>query len=123
MRFHFVVSAARPERHGLFVGHRCSLLSTVNHDSLFLSQMEKDIALLADWYDQVLLKSAGGAGQAGSEAREKVTINLNDVPGGEPAASTSLAPSLLVRLKADNSTAWRRFADLYGPVIYEWCRH
>ena len=38
------------------------------------------------------------------------------------AGVIALAPSLLVRLKSENPEAWRRLADLYGPVVYEWCR-
>jgi RNA polymerase sigma-70 factor (ECF subfamily) len=34
--------------------------------------------------------------------------------------STSL--SLLQRVKARDSQAWQRLVDLYGPVIYHWCR-
>lgn len=41
----------------------------------------------------------------------------------EPASgrdTTSL--SLLRRVKADDADAWRRLVDLYGPLIYYWCR-
>jgi RNA polymerase sigma-70 factor (ECF subfamily) len=36
------------------------------------------------------------------------------------ASSTSL--SLLHHAKAHDDQAWRRLVDLYGPVIYRWCR-
>lgn len=37
-------------------------------------------------------------------------------------ASVSIAPSLLGRLKSGECGAWERLVDLYGPVVYSWCR-
>ena len=34
----------------------------------------------------------------------------------------STASSLLIRIKARDPQAWRRLADLYGPLVYHWCR-
>lgn len=34
----------------------------------------------------------------------------------------STASSLLLRVKAKDQDAWRRLADLYGPLVYHWCR-
>lgn len=43
------------------------------------------------------------------------------LPIGPPEAdSTSL--SLLVRLRANDATAWDRLVVLYAPLIYHWCR-
>jgi RNA polymerase sigma-70 factor (ECF subfamily) len=30
--------------------------------------------------------------------------------------------SLILRIKERDEAAWHRFASLYGPLIYEWCR-
>ena len=39
-----------------------------------------------------------------------------------PAESSSISSTLLDRVKANQSGAWVRLADLYGPVVYRWCR-
>ncbi|MBC8873121.1 MAG: sigma-70 family RNA polymerase sigma factor [Planctomycetes bacterium] len=36
--------------------------------------------------------------------------------------SGSTATSLLERLRARDSEGWRRLVDLYGPLVYRWCR-
>ena len=38
------------------------------------------------------------------------------------AASGCTSSSLLERVKAREPGAWQRFAELYGPSIYRWCR-
>jgi len=38
----------------------------------------------------------------------------------ETADSTS--SSLLSRVKARDPQAWQRLAELYGPLVYQWCR-
>jgi RNA polymerase sigma-70 factor, ECF subfamily len=35
---------------------------------------------------------------------------------------SSVSSTLLARIKAHQPEAWRRFVDIYGPVIYRWCR-
>ena len=35
---------------------------------------------------------------------------------------SSISSTLLERIKANRPEAWRRLVDLYGPVIYRWCR-
>jgi RNA polymerase sigma-70 factor (ECF subfamily) len=40
--------------------------------------------------------------------------------GGDAPESTST--SLLHRVKAREPEAWRRLAELYGPLVYGWCR-
>ncbi len=50
-------------------------------------------------------------------ARDSHTI---DWRGAASPGSTS--SSLLERLKAGESDAWRRFVELYGPTVYRWCR-
>ena len=37
-------------------------------------------------------------------------------------ASSSTSPSLLHRVKAENPEAWQRLVNLYGPLVYHWCR-
>lgn len=37
-------------------------------------------------------------------------------------ASGSTATSLLERVKARDSEGWQRLVDLYGPLVYRWCR-
>ncbi len=41
---------------------------------------------------------------------------------GYPAEPSSISSTLLERVKANRSGAWTRLADLYGPVVYRWCR-
>ena len=38
------------------------------------------------------------------------------------AEPNSISSTLLERVKANQSGAWARLADLYGPVVYRWCR-
>jgi len=40
-------------------------------------------------------------------------------PSDEPS---SISSSLLDRLRADQPEAWARLVNLYGPVVYRWCR-
>ena len=35
---------------------------------------------------------------------------------------SSISSTLLERIRAHRPEAWRRLVDLYGPVIYRWCR-
>jgi len=48
--------------------------------------------------------------------------NLNG--GGRSAAwgSISTSSSLLERVKAQEPEAWTRLVELYGPLVYYWCR-
>ncbi len=32
------------------------------------------------------------------------------------------SPSLIQRVKARDADAWSKFVDLYGPLVYQWCR-
>ena len=41
------------------------------------------------------------------------------VPASDPS---SISSTLLERLKARRPEAWQRLVDLYGPVVYRWCR-
>ena len=38
------------------------------------------------------------------------------------AEQSSVASSLLLRLRADDPAAWRGLLHLYGPLVYRWCR-
>lgn len=40
----------------------------------------------------------------------------------ERAAGTATSSSLLRRLQTREPEAWRQWADLYGPLVYYWCR-
>jgi RNA polymerase sigma-70 factor (ECF subfamily) len=35
----------------------------------------------------------------------------------------SPSPSLLFRVRARDGDAWHRLLQLYGPLVYSWCRH
>jgi RNA polymerase sigma-70 factor (ECF subfamily) len=41
---------------------------------------------------------------------------------GESSDSSSISSTLLQRVKARRPEAWTRLVDLYGPVVYRWCR-
>src|SRR5436190_17192126 len=41
--------------------------------------------------------------------------------GVQAEASGSTSHSLLQRVQRHEPEAWRRFAALYGPVVYRWC--
>jgi RNA polymerase sigma-70 factor, ECF subfamily len=41
-------------------------------------------------------------------------------PTDPASAVTSL--TLLARVKANDAQAWQRLSDLYGPLVYHWCR-
>lgn len=38
-------------------------------------------------------------------------------------SQASTATSLLVRVRARDPQAWQRLVDLYGPLVYHWCRN
>jgi RNA polymerase sigma-70 factor (ECF subfamily) len=44
---------------------------------------------------------------------------MNSLAADQPS-STSL--SLLERVRAQDQEAWRRLVQLYGPLVYQWCR-
>jgi RNA polymerase sigma-70 factor (ECF subfamily) len=39
-----------------------------------------------------------------------------------PSTRETTSTTLLNRVKAHDADAWRRLIDLYGPVVYGWCR-
>jgi RNA polymerase sigma-70 factor, ECF subfamily len=41
---------------------------------------------------------------------------------GHPAESHTISSTLLEQVRSHQPEAWRRLADLYGPVVYRWCR-
>jgi RNA polymerase sigma-70 factor (ECF subfamily) len=47
-------------------------------------------------------------------------VNAVNRPPSESGDSTS--PSLLEQVQAQDAEAWQRLADLYGPLVYYWCR-
>ncbi len=36
-------------------------------------------------------------------------------------SESSISPTLLLRIKANDSDAWRRLVRTYGPLVYRWC--
>jgi RNA polymerase sigma-70 factor (ECF subfamily) len=51
--------------------------------------------------------------------------DANDpVVAGAPAGSadSSLSSTLLARMRTGERAAWDRLVELYGPVVYAWCR-
>ena len=45
-----------------------------------------------------------------------------DFGGASMGHSTTIATSLLLRLKGGDPEAWRRLTSLFGPEVYRWCR-
>lgn len=47
-----------------------------------------------------------------------------DVPDPTESRATfsATSASLVERLKADDPAAWERLVELYGPLVYAWCR-
>jgi RNA polymerase sigma-70 factor (ECF subfamily) len=44
-------------------------------------------------------------------------------PGpADPSSPSSISSTLLERVRALRPEAWERLVDLYGPVVYRWCR-
>src|SRR5438067_2522351 len=35
---------------------------------------------------------------------------------------SSMSPSLLLRVQANQAGAWERLVELYAPLVYHWCR-
>jgi RNA polymerase sigma-70 factor, ECF subfamily len=46
--------------------------------------------------------------------------NSRSRPAVGPVQTTSL--SLLIRVQANDAGAWERLVELYGPLVYHWCR-
>ena len=40
----------------------------------------------------------------------------------DPSDPSSISSTLLDRVRAQRPEAWERLVDLYGPVVYRWCR-
>jgi RNA polymerase sigma-70 factor, ECF subfamily len=47
------------------------------------------------------------------------TLSTNDPVSNLPS---STALSLLDRVRAQDQDAWRRLVQVYGPLVYQWCR-
>ncbi len=77
----------------------------------------------------ILLSLAGNAdtmhssGKEPQDQRKAAIVDAstagNLLPGSDPG---SVSSTLLERLKARRPEAWQRLVDLYGPVVYRWCR-
>jgi RNA polymerase sigma-70 factor, ECF subfamily len=46
----------------------------------------------------------------------------NAKPNSSGRDAESISTCLLDRVKSGEDEAWRRLADLYAPLLYEWCR-
>lgn len=46
----------------------------------------------------------------------------SDSERNRPSCVESTSTSLLQRVKLQEPEAWRRLAELYGPLVYRWCR-
>ncbi len=46
------------------------------------------------------------------------TLSVN----GQPASHGSTSTSFLQRLKVREPQAWQQLAEVYGPLVYFWCR-
>jgi len=42
--------------------------------------------------------------------------------GPPSATSDSTSSSLLARLRSSKAAAWQQLSDVYGPIVYSWCR-
>ena len=40
----------------------------------------------------------------------------------ENSSLSSTSPTLLQRVRGGDADAWRRLTDLYGPLVFHWCR-
>jgi RNA polymerase sigma-70 factor (ECF subfamily) len=49
----------------------------------------------------------------------EATSGTNRSNGSEPS---SISATLLDRIRAHRPDAWQKLVDLYGPVVYRWCR-
>ena len=36
-------------------------------------------------------------------------------------SANTTSPSLLARVRSDDPDAWRRFLEIYGPLVFHWC--
>jgi RNA polymerase sigma-70 factor (ECF subfamily) len=67
-----------------------------------------------------IIRFSGAISQAQRKAAiVDASIVGNHAPGSDPG---SVSSTLLERLKARRPEAWQRLVDLYGPLIYRWCR-
>jgi len=49
-------------------------------------------------------------------------MDLTQSVGGPPASHGSTSTGFLERLKSQEPRAWQQLADVYGPLVYFWCR-
>jgi len=67
---------------------------------------------------------SGGSRPDPASAHARHAMAGNSCSGGEShtADPPSTSTSLLERVKVRDPAAWRQLAELYGPVVYDWCR-
>jgi RNA polymerase sigma-70 factor (ECF subfamily) len=64
-----------------------------------------------------------GPQRPGPKAGPGAVTAATDNPGrGEPPSSRATSRSLIERVRANESAAWRRLVDLYAPLVLHWCR-
>jgi RNA polymerase sigma-70 factor, ECF subfamily len=50
------------------------------------------------------------------------SMDSTQVFSGPPASRSSTSTNFLERLKSQDAQAWQQLADVYGPLVYYWCR-
>jgi RNA polymerase sigma-70 factor (ECF subfamily) len=47
---------------------------------------------------------------------------MSERKNASPVSEDSTSSSLLGRARSQDAAAWQRLVDLYGPLVYQWCR-
>lgn len=58
----------------------------------------------------------------GEPRRVAPAIGASGIVGDATTGSQSSSTSLVVRLQARDPEGWRRFTQIYGPLVYSWAR-
>ena len=66
--------------------------------------------------------SCSGLARCGAPASRHPMVKMGHTAelSGSPASDSGA--TLLARVQGRQPEAWRRLVDLYGPLIYRWCR-
>jgi RNA polymerase sigma-70 factor (ECF subfamily) len=63
-----------------------------------------------------------GASYSKGERTDVTSEDVNSVDGSGGRDSASTSTSLVERVKARDPRAWEHLVDLYGPLVYRYCR-